>query len=395
MATCHLAALGMVNALGVDRATILRRLLAGDNQSIVADEVAGTTFHVARAGARPGSAANSRQGLNRLNALLSVACDQIRPTVDAAKARWGAGRIAVVIGSTDNGSEESKAALAVFLKDGAFPPAYGLDQQEADLPARHVADTLGLRSVSLAISTACTSSASALVYARNLIDLGVCDAVVAGGADIVSDSVLLGFHSLEAVDLERCKPFSANRRGINLGEGAALFLVSREALGDAGLCLAGSGETADAHHMTAPAPDGQGAIRAMRAALEEGGLAPGAIDYINLHGTGTPLNDAMESIATHAVFGPGLPCSSTKALVGHTLGAAGAMELGFCWLLMSPGLNPDRRLPPQVWDGVFDPAVPAIGLVRPGQAVARLDSCMSNSYAFGGCNVSLVIRRVP
>jgi 3-oxoacyl-[acyl-carrier-protein] synthase-1 len=251
--------------------------------------------------------------------------------------------------------------------------------------------------VALAISTACTSSASALVYARNLIELGVCDAVVAGGADIVSDTVLLGFHALEAVDLERCKPFSAHRRGINLGEGAALFLLSRESLAPtggptAGLCLLGSGETADAHHMTAPDPSGAGAIRAMRLALAEAGCQAADIDYINLHGTGTPLNDAMESVATHAVFGAAIPCSSTKALVGHTLGAAGAMELGFCWLMMSD-LNPERRLAPQVWDGVYDPAVPAIGLAAPGAWVDRLDRCMSNSYAFGGCNVSLVIGR--
>jgi 3-oxoacyl-[acyl-carrier-protein] synthase-1 len=303
--------------------------------------------------------------------------------------------VGVLLGSCDNGAEESKAALAAYLANGAFPAGYSLAEQSAELPARFLAGELGLESFALVVSTACTSSASALALARKLIGLGVCDAVVAGGVDIVSDTVLLGFHALEAVDLERCKPFSATRRGINLGEGAALFLMTRAPLvgWESGLVLAGSGETADAHHMTAPDPSGQGAARAMRAALAEAGLEAGDIGYINLHGTGTPLNDAMESRATHEVFGAAVPCSSTKALVGHTLGAAGAMELGFCWLIMS-ALNPEHRLPPQVWDGAFDPELPAIGLTALGARAARLDACMSNSYAFGGCNVSLIIARL-
>src|SRR5690606_23823073 len=148
-----------------------------------------------------------------------------------------------------------------------------------------------------------------------------------------------------------CNPFSRNRNGINLGEGAACFILSRES---GAVQLAGIGESSDAYHISAPDPLGRGATQAMQRALGSAGLEPAGIDYINLHGTGTTQNDAMEALAVNTIFGPEVPCSSTKPLTGHALAAAGAIEALFCWLLLQ---RSDARLPPHVWDGEADPAL--------------------------------------
>lgn len=330
---------------------------------------------------------------NRVNRLLHHAIEEIRSDVDKAVARYGVERIAVCVGSCDNGSEESQYALAVLQQTGAFPPGYTLEQQRADLPARFTAWSLGITGPCISYSTACASSASALVSARSLILSGQCDAAVAGGADIVSDAVALGFGALEAVSGEPCNPFSANRNGISLGEAAALFLVTRDDLTGSGIVLAGAGESADAHHMTAPDPEGTGALLAMERALESAGLAPQQIDYLNLHGTGTRLNDAMESHAVSKLFPAALPASSTKGITGHTLGAAGALEAGICYLALS-GANPEKLLPVHRWDDAADSELPPLNLVGSPQKAETLTACMSNSFAFGGCNVSLVLTKI-
>ncbi len=310
--------------------------------------------------------------------------------MEALIRRHGAKRLAVVIGSTDNGSEQSLAALEAFQKTGAFPAGYEFRKQEAQHSADFVREYLGLGGLACNVSTACTSGAKALITARTLIETGAANAVIAGGGDIVSESVLLGFHSLEAVDRRPCRPFSRHRRGINLGEGAALFIVTGRPEAETAVRLAGCGESSDGHHITAPEPEGWQASAAMTAALKDAGIAPGEIDYINLHGTGTDLNDRMEAKATARVFPDTPPASSTKALVGHTLGAAGAIELGFCWLLLEDRSG-HHRLPPHIWDGEYEPGVPRLNLVPVGGKTGRLRYCMSNSFAFGGCNVSLII----
>lgn len=329
---------------------------------------------------------------NRVNRLLHHAIEEIRASVDKAIARYGADRIAVCVGSCDNGSEESQHALGERRKNGAFPPGYTLEQQRADLPARFTAWSLGTAGPCISYSTACASSASALVSARALILSGQCDAAVAGGADIVSDAVALGFGALEAVSDEPCNPFSANRKGISLGEAAALFLVTREDFTGSGIMLAGAGESADAHHMTAPEPEGTGALLAMERALENAGYTPRQIDYLNLHGTGTRLNDAMESRAVSKLFSRELPASSTKGITGHTLGAAGALEAGICWLALSAS-NTEKLLPAHRWDGIADPELPPLSLVSAGQTAGKISACMTNSFAFGGCNVSLILAK--
>jgi len=329
---------------------------------------------------------------NRVAALLQVALEEILPSIHKAIHRWGSSRVGVCVGSCDNGSEKSFASLGQKRKTGSYPEEYSLQDQQANVPAVFLRRYLGLSGPAYAYSTACASSASALAGARNLIRSGMCDAVIAGGVDIVSDAVALGFAALEAVSAKPCNPFSCNRSGINLGEAAALFLLTREDLFEQSPILSGIGESSDAHHMTAPDPSGSGAALAMDRALVDAQLENNAIDYINLHGTGTQLNDAMESRALHKVFEVIPPVSSTKGITAHTLGAAGALELGICWLALSAD-NTQRLLPVHRWDGIPDDSLPHLDLIQRSRSATRLDACMSNSFAFGGCNVSVIIER--
>ncbi|MBT5457178.1 MAG: beta-ketoacyl-[acyl-carrier-protein] synthase II, partial [Rhodospirillaceae bacterium] len=250
---------------------------------------------------------------------------------------------------------------------------------------------LGTSGPAFCVTTACSSSAKVFASARRLIDSGICDAAVVGGADSLCQMTLNGFGALEALSRGLCNPFSANRDGINIGEGAAAFLMTPE---PGPVTLLGVGETSDAHHISAPDPEGTGAIAAMAQALDDAGLTPDTIAYINAHGTGTALNDVMEARAIASMFPPGTPCSSTKAMTGHMLGAAGACEAAFLWLTLNPEFNPGL-LPPHLWDGAADPDLPPVNLVPTGMAepLTETTAMLSNSFAFGGSNASLVLGR--
>lgn len=325
----------------------------------------------------------------RLLQILDFALNSIEETVQKAVSKYGSARVGVCIGSCDNGSELSFKAHKSFFTEGAFPSDYELKTQGADYPAVFTAKKFGTEGICLAFSTACSSSASAIIKAKELIQCGLCDAVIAGGVDVASDTVLLGFDSLEAIDHEKTNPFSKNRNGINLGEGAAVFVLSRDDLAETGIVLAGCGESSDASHMTAPLADGTGAQQAMNAALKDSGLSPQQVDYVNLHGTGTHLNDAMEGRGVNLVFGHyKVPASSTKPMTGHTLGAAGSLELAVCFYAIK-----SQKLPVHVWDDVQDEEIPELNLVRKISGAGRISCCMSNSFAFGGCNASLIIKK--
>ena len=322
----------------------------------------------------------------RNNALLQLALTQIQPAVDQAIARYGAGRVAVVVGTSTSGIGEAEQALQARADSGHWPPGFTYAQQEMGAPAQFVRASSGAAGPAWTLSTACSSSAKALMSAARLLQMGLADAVIAGGADSLCRFTVTGFSALEAVSAERCNPFSANRNGINIGEGAALFLMTRE---QGPVRLAGWGESADAHHMSAPDPAGKGAERAIREALTRAGIDAADIGYINLHGTATPQNDAMEAAVVARLFGARMPSSSTKPLTGHALGAAGAIEAALCWLTLAR--NPTQALPPHWWDGVADPALPAIDLIAPGRcAEAPLRYALSQSFAFGGSNAALV-----
>jgi 3-oxoacyl-[acyl-carrier-protein] synthase-1 len=251
-----------------------------------------------------------------------------------------------------------------------------------------VAWALGLRGPAFVVSTACSSSGKALASARRLLRLGACDAVLCGGVDSLCRFTVRGFGALGAVSDQRCRPFSAARKGINIGEAAAFTLLSRE---PSDVRLAGCGESSDGYNVSAPLPQGEGAEAAMRAALADAGCTAGDVGYLNLHGTATPQNDAMEAAAVLRVFPDGLACSSTKPLTGHTLGAAGALEAALCWHLLRGASR--RGLPPNWNGGDLDPAAAGLGLVQPGQPGVELERALSNSFGFGGSNVAVLLER--
>jgi 3-oxoacyl-[acyl-carrier-protein] synthase I len=326
----------------------------------------------------------------RIIRIIDAAIEQIRPNIEKAIAKYGAEKIGVCLGSCDNGSEGSFLAHQALLAQGSFPQDYSLRFQSASFPAEYVALKFGLSGAVFTIATACASGASAIIRGAELIRAGLCDAVIAGGADIVSDTVLAGFHSLEAVSDSLTNPFSKNRKGINLGEGAAFFLL--EADDSSTVELLGAGESADAYHMTGPGTDGAGPAKAMKAALADAELKAQEIGYINLHGTGTELNDKTEALAMKTVFDNVPPVSSTKPVTGHTLGAAGALEAAICWMV----LTEKRGLPVHCWDGIKDEEICELeSLVSPDTENCQKTPsiCMSNSFAFGGCNVSLILGR--
>ncbi|KAA2285954.1 beta-ketoacyl-ACP synthase [Arenimonas fontis] len=322
----------------------------------------------------------------RNNALLALAAASLQDAVAAEAERFGAMRLGVVLGTSTSGVGESEQANIHRIATGRWPEDFHYRQQEMGTPARFLAELLGLRGPAHVISTACSSSAKALASAARLLQAGFCDAVVAGGADSLCRFTVAGFDSLGAVSDRRCNPFSRHRAGINIGEGAALFLLTRQ---EGPVRLAGWGESADAHHMSAPDPAGAGPEACIREALARAGRRPQEIDYVNLHGTATLQNDAMEAGVHHRIFGQDCPASSTKPMTGHTLGAAGAIEAAVAWLCLAR--NPQRRLPPHWWDGEADPALATVRLARPGETVSRLRRVLSQSFAFGGSNIALVL----
>ncbi|MCS0627846.1 beta-ketoacyl-ACP synthase [Telluria mixta] len=380
-------------ALGDERGTIARRLLDDAEGGLAVSDACspGRPLPLGRVDAALPAVDHLPMVLrSRNNQLALAALAQIRPAVDAAIARYGADRVGVVVGTSTSGVAATEAALAARARTGALPDGFHYGQQEMGSPAALLARELDVGGPAYVHSSACSSSAKALASAARLIRMGLCDAVVTGGVDTLCGFTVAGFSALESVSAARCNPLSAARNGINLGEGAALFLMSRE---PAAVALCGWGESSDGHHMSAPDPAGAGARLAMREALRRAGIEPGDVDYINLHGTATVQNDAMESHAVADLFGTGVAVSSTKPFTGHTLGAAGAVEAAFCWLAMQDD-NPAGKLPPHLWDGAQDPALPALNVVRPGTRLGRpLRWALSNSFAFGGSNATLVFGR--
>ena len=387
--TAYLNALGVICALGRGQDEVSRRLFAGDCSGMRA-ESGWVPERVLPVGGVRGELAiippELGQQSSRNNQLLLEAALQIEGEIRQAILTYGPSRVGIVLGTSTSGIDEASRGIAHYLRDKRFPGDYDYQQQELSAPANFLADWLQLSGPAYVISTACTSSARALMSARRLLDLGVCDAVICGGVDSLCKLTLNGFSALEAVSNERCNPFSVNRNGINIGEAAVLFLMTRE---PAPIALLGSGASCDAHHISAPEPSGKGALQAMHKALASAKLQPGQIGYLNLHGTATQHNDAMESLAVASLFPQGVPCSSTKPMSGHTLGAAGALEAAFCWLSLAHG-----RLPPHVWDGQADPALPALRWAQAGELLEKR-CLMSNSFAFGGNNVSLIIAEAP
>lgn len=323
---------------------------------------------------------------NRL-AQLGLQTDDFEQGVREAIARYGADRVGVFMGTSTAGILQTE--LAYRQRDpatGGLPPSFHYaETHNAYSVADFLSHYFGLRGPSLALSAACASSAKAFGNAARMIEAGLIDAAIVGGVDSLCLTTLYGFRSLELTSSQPCRPYGADRDGISIGEAVGLALLQRDGPAEAPRLL-GVGESSDAHHMSTPHPEGRSAQLAIRAALSAAGLTPFQIDYINLHGTGTPSNDAAEGKAVGAVFGAQVPCSSTKGATGHTLGAAGAIEAVISLLsirdgFMPAGLNVDR----------CDPAIHIDYLIK--TCHGRVDHVLSNSFGFGGANASLVFGR--
>ena len=345
--------------------------------------------------------ANERYDL-RCNRILKYLVDKLDLS------RFKKDEIAIVIGTTNSGIEE-------------FETTENKHHAELGNPAEFLKWYLGTNNYSACVSTACTSGAKAFSTARKLLQNGVCKAVIAGGIDTLASMPSYGFHALEVLSHEKTNPFSKNRNGISLGEGGALFVVTKadkrdlearqsssllgreiergvesnkaeleaKSVSETAKCalLLGIGETSDAYHSATPDPDGTQAVNAIQLALKDANLKPEDIDYINLHGTGTISNDLMEANAIYKVFGDKVPASSTKPLTGHCLGAAASIEAFICYQI----LKGERNLPIHKFDGEYDENLPKINLVNEKTPQKNIKTCMSTSFGFGGTNAVMIL----
>jgi 3-oxoacyl-[acyl-carrier-protein] synthase I len=389
----------VVSAIGHGRAATLAALQ--NNQTGLAQQ----DFETARLGTWLGLVAGAddvvlRDDLaefdcrnNRL-AELALRADGFAEQVKDAAARYGAQRVGVFLGTSTSGILQTEIAYRHRDAQGALPTSlhYGATHNTYSV-ARYVRQALGLQGPAYVVSTACSSSAKVFAAAARMIDAGLVDAAVVGGVDSLCMTTLYGFKSLELLSTDICRPWDADRAGLSLGEAAAFALVER-APRQVAAWLRGAGESSDGHHMSSPHPEGLGAAAAMQNALLQAGINADELDYLNLHGTGTPGNDAAEDRAVNAVFGavsgPGLPCSSTKGHTGHTLGAAGGVEAAVCILALQHGFMPAglNVLRP-------DPNLHAHYLHEPQQASSDkpLRHVASNSFGFGGSNACLIFGR--
>ena len=317
---------------------------------------------------------------NRL-AQIGLAQDGFKDAVSQAIHRYGAKRVAVLLGTSTSGILRTELAYRQRDAQGNLP---------RDLHYRHaqnlysitdfVRQVLALEGPAMTISTACSSSAKVFASAARYIEAGIIDAAVVGGVDSLCLTTMHGFTSLQLVSDEPCRPFDAARKGMSIGEAAGFALVER---GTGPLSLLGYGESSDAYHMSTPQPDGEGALGAMQQALARAGLEPGAIDYVNAHGTATPANDRAEDRALVRLFGKRVPVSSTKGFTGHTLGAAGIVEAIVCFLALEHGL-----LPATLNSSAIEPGLESMVLLE--NRAAQVRRALSNSFGFGGSNCSLV-----
>lgn len=387
--------IGVICALGQNKADVAQHLFANQASPGVVDEhgwIPEQSVYVAKSSPNLSALPAHLSHFDcRNNRLLKHAADEINHSLTELTQHYARDRIAVIIGSSTSGILEGEQALAFQQQQGEMPENFHYRQQEIGTSALFLKQYLALDGLAFTISTACSSSAKVFASAQRLIESGLCDAAIVGGADSLCRLTINGFSALESVSSNLCNPMAAERDGITIGEGAALFILSHQ---NTDIQLLATGESSDAHHISAPQPDGLGAEAAMRAALKQANITEQEIDYLNMHGTATQKNDAMESKAIARVFGTDLPCSSTKALIGHSLGAAGALEAALLWLTLSH-YNPEKRLPPHIFSGKQDSELPALNLTTtdkpqflPNKTNIRL---MSNSFAFGGSNASLIL----
>jgi 3-oxoacyl-[acyl-carrier-protein] synthase-1 len=310
--------------------------------------------------------------------------DRFREQVTRARERHGASRVALVLGTSTASIGATEEGYRRLEPDGQFPP----DLRREGVHSPHslggfVQHALGLEGVCVTLATACSSSAKVFAHAERLLRLGLADAAVVGGTDSLCGSILFGFNSLELLSSGPCRPFDETRNGISLGEAAGFALLERVG---GGVWLLGHGESSDAHHMSAPHPQGLGARLALTRALESAGLEPGAIDYINLHGTASRKNDEIEARVVADLFPARTRASSTKGWMGHTLGAAGIVEAVITLLALEHGFVPGTLNCVHL-DSACGPQI------RRDNEDVPLEFALSSSFGFGGSNCVLLFGR--
>jgi 3-oxoacyl-[acyl-carrier-protein] synthase-1 len=298
-------------------------------------------------------------------------------------------RIGIVMGTSTSGILEAENAYKAEAHKQSWPGDYHYHQQEMGSASMFLKHALQIKGPHQTISTACSSSAKAFIVGQRWLEQDLCDLVIVGGCDTLCDMTLLGFHSLGAYSADRCNPYSEQRDGIHIGEAAALCLLSKKA---SSLCLKGFGESSDAHHISAPDPTGQGAALAMQNALTSANCRGEEIDYLNLHGTGTPLNDSMEAKAVQLALQHPVNVSSTKSLTGHTLGAAGALEAAISMIVLT---HDTPLYPLHVYNGNIPSEFSHMNWIDEHfKSTKRPKLVMSNSFAFGGSNCSLIFKHL-
>lgn len=376
--------IALVNALGATRAEVRDALFEG-RTGLGASPIA-LPFETA-VGAVHATLPDLPDALapwaTRTTRIAQLLVSQLEEELEALRGRWKKDRIAVLLGTSTAGADVTENAYRAYLRSGALPADYDLFKHHTYGAMLHVVrELVGASGPAWVISTACTSSAKPLASAQRLIASGAIDAALVGGIDTLCGITLKGFHSLDALSSTRCKPFSAERSGLNIGEGGAFLLVEREAPGIA--LLEGVGESSDSYHVSAPHPEGLGARLAMERALEEAGVPAESVEHVNAHGTGTKLNDDAESKAIAALCGTDVPVVSTKGYTGHMLGAAGGTEAAFAVMAITDGFIPASL--------GADPVDEKISVnVRAQRRDERVARVLSNSFAFGGNNVSVLV----
>ena len=371
MTALYLTKPAILSSLGEGIERHIQHLLAAEASPLAPSDQAFTHYHMAgkqrvfgevNTTLRPFPQDLPSLHASRNNQLLWHCLAQIEPQIERAIARFGRQRIAVVIGTSTTGVDENIPVFqyAVGHQDWKGAP-FKQQQQYFSAPADFVAYQYGLQGLTYGISTACTSGAKALISAARLLNAELCDAVICGGVDALSPLTISGFGALSVLSDKRSNPLSANRDGINLGEGAAVFIMSRDKLTDDNIALLGYGASSDAYHMSSPHPEGKGAIAAFQDAV-------------------------------HQVFGDNTPCTTTKPYTGHTLGAAGAVEAAILWGTIDRKLNPNGKLPAQLWDQQREDTLSLINITYAQshwQTTPRIGA--SSSFAFGGNNTVLIL----
>ena len=381
-------ATALANCLGTESATVLERAFAGVDAFSPGSAFFGFPFATAL-GILPSFELGDDQlacATTRLSSLALASVRQLRRSVRAAVERWGAHRVAYVFASSTGGLEETERWLAPDPRLASRNAGYDYAAHLIDATSPAIAGYLGIAGVTMAVSTACSSSFKALEAASRLIDHGLADAAVVGSADSLCRTTIFGFHSLGLTAPGPTQPFARDRAGITLGEGSAYVVIERASDAPALARIAGIGAASDAFHHTSPHPEGLGGQLCMRQALVRARLSPNEIDCVSAHGTGTRLNDAAEAMAVTRVFERRVPITATKSLTGHTLGSAGltALVLAIESLRRQEIPATLRATPPDDSLGVS---------VVTERTPARLAHVMVNAFGFGGSNASVIVSR--